>query len=302
MCIIKAWNRERRRCVLEYIYGDVLFVINFSMDFLALYIAGKLMNMKMSRLRLITAATLGGIYGVVAVAYLSGFAEKALSVLSGIAVCATAHYHKNIKRFVSVFALFFGVSLFMGGAMTFIYSNLGKYKNYIQAGGAIYTVLDDIPIYVFAAIAAVSVLLSWITGKLFSRKKLSAACEAIVDFDGRKSEIRCLVDSGNLLCDPISGTPVIFISEEEAKIIPNELREAANGKTEGLDFDVIRKIRFIPASTVAGRKMIVAVVPDSVYIKCSDGEYAEKKAYICIDSEKNDFGGYGAIVPLSLCT
>ena len=62
---------------MEYIYGDVLFVINFCMDFLSLYISGKLMHMKMSRLRLIIAATIGGIYGVVAVAYLSGFAEKA---------------------------------------------------------------------------------------------------------------------------------------------------------------------------------------------------------------------------------
>ena len=47
---------------MEYIYGDVLFVINFCMDFLSLYISGKLMHMKMSRLRLIIAATAGGIY------------------------------------------------------------------------------------------------------------------------------------------------------------------------------------------------------------------------------------------------
>lgn len=287
---------------MEYIYGDVLFVINFSMDFLALYMAGKLMNMKMSRLRLIIAATLGGIYGVVAVAYLSGFAEKAASFLFGAVVCATAHYHGNKKRFLSVFALFFGISLFMGGAMTFIYSNLGKYKNYIRAGGDIYTVLDDIPLYVFAAAAAASVLLSWITGRLFARKKLSPVCEAIVDFGGNKSELHCLVDSGNLLTDPISGTPVIFISEKEAGIIPEKLRDAASGKTYLPDLDAMRKIRFIPASTVAGSKMAVAVVPDGVYIKYTDGEYAEKKAYICIDSEKNDFGGYGAIVPLSLCT
>ena len=33
---------------MEYIYGDVLFVINFCMDFLSLYISGKLMHMKIT--------------------------------------------------------------------------------------------------------------------------------------------------------------------------------------------------------------------------------------------------------------
>ena len=292
----------RRRFILEYIYGDVLFVINFSMDFLALYISGKLMHLKMSRLRLILAATIGGIYGVAAVAYLSGFAEKAASVLFGIIVCMTAHYHKDIRRFTSVFVLFFGVSLFMGGAMTFIYSNLGKYKSYIQIGGAIYTVLDDIPIYAFAAIAAVSVLLSWTVGRLFSRKRLSHACKVIVDFGGKRSEISCLVDSGNLLCDPISGTPVMFISEKELGIIPKALHDALEGKTDGLDFDLIRKLRFIPASTVAGSRIIVAAVPDTVYINTGGENYEAKSVYISIDRDGNDFGGYGGIVPLSLCT
>jgi stage II sporulation protein GA (sporulation sigma-E factor processing peptidase) len=280
---------------LEYIYGDVLFVINFCMDFLSLYISGKLMHMKMSRLRLIIAATAGGIYGVVAVAYLSGIAEKAASLLLGIIVCMIAHYHKNIKRFAAVFALFFGVSLFMGGAMTFIYSNLGKYKNYIQVGGAIYTVLDDIPLYVFAIIAVASVLLSWIVGRIFSRKKHTAVCEAIVDFGG------CMVDSGNLLCDPISGTPVMFISEKEKDIIPKALHEALDGKTDGLDFDIIRKLRFIPASTVAGSRVVVAAVPDTVYIKAGGTDYEAKKVYISVDRDGNDFGGYSGMVPLSLC-
>ena len=271
------------------------------MDFRSLYISGKLMHMKMSRLRLIIAATTGGIYGVVAVAYLSGIAEKAASLLLGIIVCMIAHYHKNIKRFAAVFALFFGVSLFMGGAMTFIYSNLGKYKNYIQVGGAIYTVLDDIPLYVFAIIAVASVLLSWIVGRIFSRKKHTAVCEAIVDFGGKRSEIRCMVDSGNLLCDPISGTPVMFISEKEKDIIPNALPEALDGKTDGLDFDIIRKLRFIPASTVAGSRVVVAAVPDTVYIKAGGTDYEAKKVYISVDRDGNDFGGYSGMVPLSLC-
>ena len=42
----------------EYIYGDVLFVINFSMDFIALFICGKIMHFRMNFWRMALAATL----------------------------------------------------------------------------------------------------------------------------------------------------------------------------------------------------------------------------------------------------
>ena len=48
----------------EEIYGDVLFLINFSMDFLSLFITGKIMHLKMNKWRLLASATVGGVYGV----------------------------------------------------------------------------------------------------------------------------------------------------------------------------------------------------------------------------------------------
>ena len=80
------------------------------------------------------------------------------------------------------------------------------------------------------------------------------------------------------------------------------MHESLEGKTDGLDFDLIRKLRLIPASTVAGSRIIVAAVPDTVYINTGGENYEAKRVYISIDRDGNDFGGYGGIVPLSLCT
>ena len=48
----------------EEIYADVLFIINFSMDFLSLYIVGRLMHFKMEARRVIFGASVGALYGV----------------------------------------------------------------------------------------------------------------------------------------------------------------------------------------------------------------------------------------------
>lgn len=286
---------------METVYGDVLFVINFSMDFLALYIAGRLVHLKMGTVRMLTAATVGGIYGVGALALgLSGVPEILATVFSGAVICFIAHYHGNTKRFIAVFALFFGVSIFMGGAMTLLYSKLGRYRSYIQMGGDVYTVFDDIPILVFILIAAVSFLLSWILGKLFASKKTGKVCDLSVTVKGREYSLTCLVDSGNLLTEPISGTPIIFLSDGMTSSLPEEIVSALRGETENLDYDVLKSIRFVPASSVTGTRMMTALVPERLYVKIGKEDYEPKKAYLAL-GEESSFGGYDGLIPDCLC-
>ena len=286
---------------METVYGDVLFVINFSMDFLALYIAGRLMHLKMGTVRMLTAATVGGIYGVGALALgLSGVPEILATFFSGAAICFIAHYHGNVKRFFTVFALFFGVSVFMGGTMTLLYSKLGRYRSYIQMGGDVYTVFDDIPIFVFVLIAAVSVFLSWIIGKLFASKKNLRVCDLSVTVGGRDYDLTCLVDSGNLLTEPISGTPIIFLSDGFSSSLPNEIVSALHGETDNLDYALLKAIRFVPASTVTGSQMMIALVPERLYIKIGKKDFEPKKAYLAIGKEES-FGGYDGLIPGCLC-
>ena len=44
------------------VYADVLFLINFSMDYLCLYITARVLHRKMTLWRILSASALGGIY------------------------------------------------------------------------------------------------------------------------------------------------------------------------------------------------------------------------------------------------
>ena len=75
----------------EEIYGDVLFLINFSMDFLSLFITGKIMHLKMNKWRLLASATVGGVYGVASLFFpLDGVLLVLANVVCAFMMCLAA--------------------------------------------------------------------------------------------------------------------------------------------------------------------------------------------------------------------
>ena len=58
-----AWQQKGDRMI---VYGDLLFLINFSMDFLCFYIACLLLHKRIAIFRTCLASVIGGIYSVAA--------------------------------------------------------------------------------------------------------------------------------------------------------------------------------------------------------------------------------------------
>lgn len=284
----------------EEVYGDVLFIINFSMDFLSLYIAGKIMHFKMSAWRVIFGASIGALYGVCSLLFdLGTFLNNLITVLVMLLMCAVAFRYGSFRSFAGTSALFCGISMLIGGIMTASFTALGKYQSYIEIGGSIHTIYGDLPIWLFAVLAAISALLTWGIGRLIKRKRSVRSCEIKLGFGGVDTDFICLVDSGNLLSEPISGTPVIFIKAEYARFLPDDILLAMTDGVASLDIKTIGRLRLIPTRTVSGEGMIVAAVPDRCYLRCSH-EYEPKKALVAVDFTGGDFGGFPALVPEQL--
>lgn len=284
----------------EEIYGDVLFIINFSMDFLSLYITGKILKINMKAWRVIISATFGGIYGVAALFFpFDSVTSAVFNLLCAAVMCLIAFFYGNIPRFLVSVLIFYASGMLLGGIMIAIYKKLGKYTGYISVGGSIVTVFGEIPIWIFAALAAASALLTFFAGRIFSHKNAVRTCVMTVCFSGRCAEISCLTDSGNLLCEPITSTPVVFISRREADIVPPEILSAMKNGGTTKNFEVMKKLRFIPSSTVTGGQSIVAAVPDGCYIG-KRGSPEPKKALVAVKFSDGDFDGYGGLVPASL--
>ena len=93
---------------------------------------------------------------------------------------------------------------------------------------------------------------------------------------GRSAAFRALVDTGNSLCDPVSGLPVMVVSPAALHGVlgelyplfllpdPTEILAAAAG------LDALRgRLRLVPYSAVGARGFLVAFRPDAL---CVGGE------------------------------
>ncbi len=283
--------------MVEEIYGDVLFIINFSMDFLSLFMVGKLMHLPMRAWRVILGASLGAVYGV---AELLLEANALLSFLLTASVmltmCFLAFGRQRLRRFVMTTVLFCGVNMLVGGIMTAAFVRLGAYEHYIEIGGELHTIYGDMPVWLFAVLASLSALATFAVGRIFRKTQSVKSCEIRLVCAGREATLSGLVDSGNLLTEPLSGSPVVFVKESNAFFLPSELIDAMRlGIASANDLGKIR-LRFVPSRTVSGEGILLAVVPEGFFLRVG-GEWEERRALVAVDFSDGDFGGFAALVP-----
>lgn len=269
----------------EYVYGDVLFIIDFSMDFLCLFLAGKLSHEKMRTWRVVLGAVIGGVYGVTSLLYsLPTIVEILIEIGAAFCVVAVALWRGRVARLLLQTALFYGASVLLGGAMTLIYSKLGKYKTYIDVGGSVKTALGDVPLWVFALAAAASAVLTKLLSMIMKRKSAVRTCRVEMVLDGKKYELSGLVDSGNVCVEPISETPVIFLSSRIGVTVGGS----------GLESGIFA----VPVVTAAGGGIVFAKKPDSIAVKTDRG-FDARRALVAV-GEREDYDGCDALVPLDL--
>ena len=281
----------------EEIYADVLFIINFSMDFLSLYIVGRLMHFLMEAKRVIFGATVGALYGVLELLiHVSKAQQTAITLGVLCLMCLIAFGFQSLRTYLSAVALTFGVSMLMGGMMTSAFLKLGNAVSYLEIGGTIATVYGELPIWQFAVFALLSALVTWVLGKVFRRKRAQRACLVRMRFDGKERVFTALVDSGNLLEEPVSGTPVIFLKGKAARTLPKHLLSAMKSGVDGLSIPEAGRLRVIPSRTVAGGGILLAAVPERLALRSKRG-WETRRALVAVDFSEGDFGGFEALVP-----
>lgn len=289
------------RGVEQTVYGDVLFLINFSMDFIALYICARILHKKIKTLPLTLAASLGGAYAVTSLFFeTSGLLLFLFDAVAAYVVCLAAFgLERGKKPFLSaLFAafVFFVAEMLLGGVMTALMNLLGR----TSIGKTAISGANEKPLWIFALLAPVSSLITFIWGRLFGRSAGEKTAQIKIECDGNALSFSALVDSANLLEEPISGRPVVIIGYKKIKnFLPGEVRALVEGSGAGAASITLSKpgrVRFIPAASVGGKSVLVGFVPDSMEI-CAGGRRKCADAVVAIEKDAADFGGTDAIIP-----
>lgn len=285
----------------QEVYADLLFLINFSMDYLCMYICARILRRKMRLGLMLLAASIGGIYSVISL-FLTVAAPISLLIDIGVSLimCATVFSEKGRKFSSTLLCLFLyiGISMMTGGCMTAIFNLLNRLDLPL---GDIES--DGISTYLFAALAAIAGLISLGSGELISRRSSVKECLLTVSIGGKELTLSALSDSGNLVKDSISGRSVILVDRNElSRVIDlSDFDDFANGISHG--GQKIRGLRLIPINTASGRGMLVAAPPDRLIAKINKKNSTlsiELDALIAPSDIKNSAEGYSAIVPAEI--
>jgi stage II sporulation protein GA (sporulation sigma-E factor processing peptidase) len=221
-------GREVNAATELNLYIDVLFFINFTMDFLVLSIVRRGMKYRLIRWRLILGAVLGAAWAVFAAAfpYLPVLLEMAVTYLGvSTLMVMTAFDLKRPKDIGKGLIALYLAAVAVGGIMEFLYQHTkaGYYIEQILSGNT----GRAIPFYQLIFLGAgsyfgIRVMLRWLPG-LWKAK--SNFYEVTMHYRGKEKKVTALLDTGNRLYEPVSRRPAHVVTYEAVRELCESVSE-----------------------------------------------------------------------------
>ncbi len=195
-------------------------------------------------------------------------------ILTAVITVAITFGIKPCKYFLKRLFLLFAITFIFGGFVLAVYMFFDK-DIMIYSNGIVYF---DVSMTFLIICAVISYLIIMVISKILDKKAPSNK-EYIINIQNYGHNVTCtaLMDTGNNLCDPFSGYPVIMVDKNIFIQLFNE-----------------EKIRLIPVSTVNGDSLIRAFKPEHISIN----NFSTNKVYIGESNTKLD--EYKAILNINL--
>lgn len=242
---------------MRTIWAESYLVINLCADYLILLLASRLCGVPLHRARYALGALLGALAALLGlITGAPGLISPQGRLLTALAICACAWAPR--REFWRLCAAFFALSAALGGAVW----ALGE-----QAGMAAPSL----------ALLCVSFLFFYLLFALLLRRSAAGREREILPvtlvFLGRSASFRALRDTGNALCDPVSGYPVMVVAPAALKGVFAELAPlfSLSDPTELLrcaaEIEPLRgRLRLVPYAAVGARGLLAAFHPDSLSV------------------------------------
>ena len=113
---------------METIYIDVYFLINLTVDLLALYFAASFSRVPSTSLRLFFGAFIGAVYAVISILFISSaYISYPLSIFALFAITFVVAGRVGVRRRIRLTVAFFIFELMLGGIVYYGYCFLDKY-------------------------------------------------------------------------------------------------------------------------------------------------------------------------------
>lgn len=278
------------------VYLDMVFLINFTMDFVILWAAAKLGRINTNFKGLILGAFVGALYAImIFLPALSWSNTILVKILCSVIMVIVAYQPSTIRGFLKSTAYFYLISFVMGGAvlgsMYLFESNPLILETW---NGIVVNAINFKTIWLLAGLLIALIIGVW--GASYIRQNLQQGpwlVKVELKICDKNVETEALVDTGNQLTDPITKDPVMVIEHKRlVDILPQELIQMLNQRNlPSLDELIgtlkdptwLTRIRLIPFTSLGNpHGMLIGIKPDEVLIQDGNKRYINKNVILGI--------------------
>ena len=292
------------------IYIDVVLIENILMNYIILFTTELILKIKIKHLRLILASFIGAIYSIIAyMGILEIYSSIVLKIILSIIIVYIAFNPQNIKKLWKDILIFYMVSFVFGGA-AFALIYIVKPQDILMKNGLF---LGTYPLktVLLGAIVAFIIIITAFTVVKTKISKKDMYCQIKIKINGKYIKAKTMIDTGNMLKEPITNTPVIIVEhtllyECMPKEILNNLENIIGGDFSQVPEDIrkkyISKLKLIPYSSLGKQNgMLIGIKPETVKIITDEQEEERKNVIIGIYNKSlTKKGEYRALIGIEL--
>lgn len=292
------------------IYIDIVLIENLIMNYIILFTTAVVLKIKVNHIRLILASLLGAGYSIIAyMGIIKVYSSIILKIILSVLIIYIAFNPQNIKKMCKDLLLFYLVSFVFGGA-AFALIYIIKPQNILMKNGLF---LGTYPLktVMLGAVVAFCIIIGAFAIIKNKISKKDMFCEIEILINQKKIKTKAMIDTGNMLKEPITNVPVIVVEHIllyscMPKEILNNLKEIMGGDFKNIPCDIqekyISKLKLIPFSSLGKQNgMLIGIRPKYVKVITDEQEKINKNVIIGIyEKSLTKKGEYQALIGIEL--
>ena len=292
------------------IYIDIVLIENLIMNYIILFTTAVVLKIKVNHIRLILASLLGAGYSIIAyMGIIKVYSSIILKIILSVLIIYIAFNPQNIKKMCKDLLLFYLVSFVFGGA-AFALIYIIKPQNILMKNGLF---LGTYPLktVMLGAVVAFCIIIGAFAIIKNKISKKDMFCEIEILINQKKIKTKAMIDTGNMLKEPITNVPVIVVEHIllyscMPKEILNSLKEIMGGDFKNIPCDIqekyISKLKLIPFSSLGKQNgMLIGIRPEYVKVITDEQEKINKNVIIGIyEKSLTKKGEYRALIGIEL--
>jgi stage II sporulation protein GA (sporulation sigma-E factor processing peptidase) len=281
------------------LYLDLIWLLNFFIDYLLLWMTALVRKIEVKKWRLVLASAIGSSYVLfLFLPPLLTFYTFGVKLLLSLLLVFIAFGYGQLYRFMLSFFTFYFVSFVIGGGLLAVHFVLQSNHQLMQGMVATFSGgYGDKVSWLFVLIGFP--FMYWFSKlrlKQFEKTGLKAGSLAQVKITVEQKHIHCtgLIDTGNLLYEPVSQAPVIIleasaITEEQIPLgvleALKQLREQATLPEVNQSFPEqwFKRVKLLPYRGIQqGMQLMGVFKPDLVTVYYDNQQYESHEVYVGI--------------------